>query len=83
MDVIMWQEMQGDIKQVSVVSRILDTMRLVRHYGLKTMRKLRHNWLDTVHLIQILLDTMNADIKGPLTPISLIQYRSLEMDTRH
>ena len=44
---------QGAIKLVSVVSRILDTMRLVRHYGLKTTQKLRHNWLDNVHLITI------------------------------
>ena len=60
---------QGVLKLVSVVSRILDTMRLVRHYGLKTTRKLRHNWLDTVHLITILLDTINSDSKGPLTSI--------------
>jgi hypothetical protein len=31
---------------VSVVSRILDTMRLVKHYGLKTMHELGFNWLD-------------------------------------
>ena len=36
---------QGAIKLVSVVS----SMRLVRHCGLKTTRKLRHNWLDSVH----------------------------------
>ena len=37
---------QGAQKLVSVVSRILDTMRLVRHYVLKTTRELRRNWLD-------------------------------------
>ena len=61
---------QGTIKLVSVVSRILDTMRLVRHYRLKTTRKLRHNWLDTLQLITILLDTINSDSKGPLTSIN-------------
>ena len=50
---------QGAIKLESVVSRILDTMSLVRNYGFKTTRKLRHNWLDTVHLITVLLDTIN------------------------
>ena len=49
-----WGCDQGAIKLVSVVSRILDTMRFVRHYGLKTTRKLRLNWLDTGYLITIL-----------------------------
>ena len=61
---------QGALKLVSVVSRILDTMRLVRHYGLKTTRKLRHNWLDTVHLITIVLDTINSDSGGLLISTS-------------
>ena len=60
---------KGVLKLVSIVSRILDTMRLVRHYGLKTTRELRHNWLDTVHLIINLLETINSDSKGPLTSI--------------
>ena len=40
---------QGALKLVSVVSRILDTMRMVRHYGLKTTHQLRHNLLDTIY----------------------------------
>ena len=31
------------------ITRILDTMRLVRNYDLKTMHELRNNWLDTIH----------------------------------
>jgi hypothetical protein len=40
-------------RALSLVSRILDAMRLVRYYGLKARLKLRHNWLDTVHLITV------------------------------
>ena len=60
---------QGALTLVSIVPRILDTMRLVRQYELKTARKSRHNWLDAVHLITILLDTINSDSNGPLTSI--------------
>ena len=63
---------QGVLNLVTIVSRILDTMRLVRHNGLKTTRKLKHNWLDTVHLITIWLDTINSDSKGPLTSTSTV-----------
>jgi hypothetical protein len=48
-------------------------MRLIRHYRLKTTRKLRHKWLDTIHLQSILLDTIgitiNSDRKGPLSSV--------------
>ena len=60
---------QGCTKLVSVVSRILDTKRLVRHYGLKTTQKLRQNCLDTVHLITIWIDIINLDIMGSQTSI--------------
>ena len=50
-------------------------MRLVRHYGLKTTRDLRHNWLDTLHLM---LDfkgiTINADSMGPLSLVRNNMY---------
>ena len=68
-------EVQGVLKLVSVVSRILDTMRLVRHYGMKTTHELRHNWLDTLHLM---LDfkgiTINADSMGPLSLVRNNMY---------
>ena len=53
----------GVQKLVSVVSRILNTKRLVRHYRLKTTRNLRYHWLDTVHLMTILIDIIKSDSK--------------------
>ena len=41
---------QGCKKQVSVLSRILDTMRLVRHYGLKSMRKVVRHYTKWSHV---------------------------------
>ena len=37
-------------KLVSVVSRTLDSMKLVRDYGWKTTIKFRHNLLHTIHI---------------------------------
>ena len=59
---------QGALRLVSIVSMILDTMRLVRHYGLKTTPELRHIWLDTFHLIlDIIGITINSDSLGTLS----------------
>ena len=50
-----------------VISRILDTIRLVRHYELKTKFELRNIWLDTFQLIvDNIGTTINSDSMGPL-----------------
>ena len=44
---------------------ILDTMWLVRDFGLKTKRELRHNWIYTIHLmLNIIGITINSDSMG-------------------
>ena len=64
------QRHQGVLKLVSVVSRILDTMILVRHYGLKTASGLRHNCLDSIHsMLDIICITINSDSMGPLSSV--------------
>ena len=45
-------------------------MRLVRHYGLKTTRELRQNWLDTIHLmLDILGIPISSDSIGQLNSV--------------
>ena len=67
----------GVQKLVSVVSRILNTKRLVRHYGLKTTRNLRYHWLDTVHLMTILIDT-KSDSKDHFLQSDTMQFDKLD-----
>ena len=41
---------------------------LVRHYGLKIIHELRHNWIDTIHsILDIIGITINSDSMGPLS----------------
>ena len=69
---IMGGKGQDAIKLVSVVSRILDTMRLVRRYGLKTTCDLRQSWLFTNHLI---LDIIGIKIKADgMGPFRLVRH---------
>ena len=69
----------GDIqKLVSVVSRILNTKRLVTHYGLKTTRNLRYHWLDTVHLMTILIDIIKSDSKDHFLQSDTMQFHKLD-----
>ena len=65
-----WWYMYAVLQMVSVVSRILDVMRLVRHYGLKITRESRHIWLDTFHLTLNIIDiTINSNSMGPLSSV--------------
>ena len=69
----------GDVqKLVSVVSRILNTKRLVTHYGLKTTRNLRYHWLDTVHLMTILIDIIKSDSKDHFLQSDTMQFDKLD-----
>ena len=71
-------ETGGVQKLVSVVSRILNTKRLVRHYGLKTTRNLRYHWLNTVHLMTILIDIIKSDSKDHFLQSDTMQFDKLD-----
>ena len=68
----------GVKKLVSVVSRILNTKRLVRHYGLETTRNLRYHWLDTVHLMTILIDIIKSDSKDHFLQSDTMQFDKID-----
>ena len=64
----------GTIQLVSIVSRILDTKRLARHYGLKTTQNF--DYLDSIGVYIVRqLDSPPAHI--------FRQYISSKMKTRH